>query len=150
MRVAIVAPSLGILGGQSVQADRLLAAWKDDPRVNAWLVPHNPVPPRPFTAALRVKYLRTIATELTYLPLLVRELRRADIVHVFSASYWSFLLSPLPAIVIARAFGRPAILHYHSGEAPDHLRRSTIARLALARTDLTVVPSAYLADVFAS
>ena len=37
LRVAFVAPSLGILGGQAVQADRLLQAWKDDPDVAAWL-----------------------------------------------------------------------------------------------------------------
>src|SRR5438067_1179336 len=105
IRVAIVAPSLRILGGQAVQADRLLQAWRDDPAVDAWLVPVNPLPPRPLRFALHVKYLRTLVTELTYLPLLVRELPRADIVHVFSASYASFLLAPLPAMLIARAMG---------------------------------------------
>ena len=45
LRVALVAPSIGILGGQAVQADRLLRAWQDDPDVEAWLVPINPVPP---------------------------------------------------------------------------------------------------------
>ena len=46
MRVAFVAPSLGILGGQAVQADRLLQAWTGDTEVRAWLVPVNPVFPR--------------------------------------------------------------------------------------------------------
>ncbi len=50
----------------------------------------------------KIKYLRTLATEVTYLALLLRELRRADIVHVFSASYSSFLLAPLPAMLMAR------------------------------------------------
>ena len=98
LRVAVVAPSLGILGGQAVQAERLIRAWKTDPDVEAWLVPVNPLPARLFRWATRVKYLRTVATELTYGPELVRELARADIVHVFSASYTSFLLAPLPAI----------------------------------------------------
>src|SRR5258705_97574 len=35
----MVAPSLRILGGQAVQADRLLRAWQNDPDVDAWLVP---------------------------------------------------------------------------------------------------------------
>jgi len=148
LRVAVVAPSLRILGGQSIQADRLISAWTNDPRVHAWLVPHNPVPPAPFARWLGIKYLRTIVTEATYLPLLAREIQRADVVHVFSASYWSFLLSPLPAIVIARVLRRPVILHYHSGEAPDHLHRSRLARIALSRTHVNVVPSPYLADVF--
>jgi glycosyltransferase involved in cell wall biosynthesis len=148
LRVAIVAPSLRFLGGQAVQADRLLRAWQDDPDVRAWLVPHNPMPPAPIRFALAAKYVRTIVTECVYVPLLLRELARADVVHVFSASYWSFLLAPLPAIVVARAFGRPVVLHYHSGEAPDHLARSTVARAVLARTSRNVVPSSFLAGVF--
>ncbi len=149
LRVAVVAPSLRILGGQAVQADQLLRAWRDDPDVDAWLVPVNPLPPGILRHAVRVKYVRTVATELTYGPLLVRELRRADVVHAFSASYTSFLLAPLPAIAVARALGRPLVLNYHSGQAPDHLRRSRVARAAIARVDKLVVQSRFLADVFA-
>ncbi len=149
LRVAIVAPSFGILGGHAVQADRLIRAWQDDPDVHAWLVPINPVPPRPFRAAAKIKYLRTIATELTYVPMLVRELARADVVHVFSASYSSFLLAPLPAVAVAHALGRPVVLNYRSGQAPDHLARSAIARSTLGRVERNVVPSGFLVDVFA-
>jgi glycosyltransferase involved in cell wall biosynthesis len=148
IRVAFVAPSLRILGGQAVQADRLITAWKNDRDVDAWLVPVNPLPPRPLRFALDVKYLRTIVNELTYVPLLVRELAKADVVHVFSASYSSFLLAPLPAMLIARALGKPVVLNYRSGEAPDHLRRSAVARAAIARVDKNIVPSRFLVDVF--
>src|SRR6185295_5592951 len=148
LRVAFVAPSLRILGGQAVQADRLLAAWRHDADIDAWLVPVNPLPPKPLRWTLDVKYLRTLVTELTYLPLLVRELARADLVHVFSASYASFLIAPLPAMLIARALGRPVVLNYRSGEAPDHLQRSAIARKTIAQVDLNVVPSRFLVDVF--
>jgi len=95
-----------------------------------------------------VKYARTIVTQLTYWPLLLDELRRADLVHVFSASYTSFLLSPLPAMLVGRWLNRPVLLNYHSGEAPDHLSRSRVARSALASTDRIVVPSAFLSGVF--
>ena len=149
LRVAIVAPTLDILGGHSVQAQRLLTAWQDDADVGAWLVPINPLPPAAFRAALRVKYARTLVTEATYIPQLVRQLARADVVHIFSASYSSFLLAPLPAMLVARALGRPVVLNYHSGEAADHLEHSTIARAALARVECNVVPSPFLADVFA-
>jgi glycosyltransferase involved in cell wall biosynthesis len=148
IKVAVVAPSLRILGGQAVQADRLLRAWHNDPDVDAWLVPVNPVAPLPFRWLLGMKYLRTLVTELTYVPLLLRELARADVVHVFSASYTSFLLAPLPAVLIGRAFGRPVILNYRSGEAPDHLQRSSIARRTLARVNSNIVPSSFLVDVF--
>ena len=71
--------------------------------------------------------------------------------HVFSAAYWSFLLGPVPAMLAARAFGKPVVLHYHSGEADDHLsswglRVHPWLRLATR----IVVPSAYLRDVFAA
>src|SRR6266545_7539513 len=124
LNVAIVAPTVGILGGQAVQADRLVHAWADDPDVHAWLVPVNPTPPRPFHRAVRMKYVRTVVTQLTYWPLLFEELRHADIVHVFSASYFSFLFAPLPAVIVARLLGKPVVVNYRSGQAPDHLRRS--------------------------
>jgi glycosyltransferase involved in cell wall biosynthesis len=151
LRVAIVAASLRILGGQAVQAQRMLDGWRDDPDVHAWLVPIDPVPVRPLDLLLRVKYLRTLVTQLLYWPLLLRELRRADVVHVFSASYYSFLLAPLPAILIARLLGRPVVLNYHSGAATDHLRRSAVARRVMRGwVDANVVPSAFLRDVLAS
>jgi L-malate glycosyltransferase len=150
LRVAFVAPSLRILGGQAVQAHRLLEAWRNDPDVDAWLVPVNPLPPGPFSRAVGVKYLRTLATEATYIAGLARELRRADVAHVFSASYTSFLLAPLPAMLMARAMGRPVILNYRSGQAPDHLRRSRIARASIAKADRTIVPSRFLVEVFST
>jgi glycosyltransferase involved in cell wall biosynthesis len=150
LNVAIVAPSMRILGGQAVQAERLLDAWAGDSEVRAWLVPINPTLPRPLRQLERVKYARTIATQLAYWPLLIRELGRADIVHVFSASYFSFLLAPLPATLIARLMSKPVLINYRSGEAPDHLKRSAIARATLRATDCNVVPSRFLRDVFAS
>jgi glycosyltransferase involved in cell wall biosynthesis len=146
--VAVVAPSLRILGGQAVQADRLLAAWRDDADVRAWLVPVNPVPAGPLRHALAVKYVRTFVTQLIYWPLLVRQLRQADVVHVFSASYASFLLAPLPAVAVAKLLGKPVVVNYRSGEAPDHLRRSRLARAVLRSVDRNVVPSRFLRDVF--
>jgi glycosyltransferase involved in cell wall biosynthesis len=42
-------------------------------------------------------------------------------------------------------------VNYHSGEAPDHLARSAVARFVLRRwVDLVVVPSPFLRDVFFS
>lgn len=148
LRVAIVVASLRILGGHSVQARRLLQGWTNDPAVEAWIVPINPVPPRPLDR-LHIKYLRTLVTQLCYWPLLFRELRKADVVHVFSASYSSFLLAPLPAIVVARLFGKPVLLNYHSGEAEGHLQNSWIARTVLrGYVALNVVPSLFLKHVF--
>src|SRR5215831_8409374 len=146
----MVAPSMRILGGQAVQAARLLRAWSDDPDVFAWLVPVNPLPPGPLAALTRITYVRTLVTQLCYWPLLLRELRKADVVHVFSAAYTSFLLSPLPAVIVARLLGKPVVMNYRSGEAPDHLRRSAVARGTLRAVERNAVPSRFLHDVFAS
>jgi glycosyltransferase involved in cell wall biosynthesis len=148
LRVALVAPSLHILGGQAVQADELLRAWSGDPDIEAWLVPVNPQLTGLLRPVSRIPYVRTILTQLKYWPLLFRELRRADLVHAFSASYFSFLLAPLPAVVVARLLGKPALINYRSGQAPDHLSRSSLARFVLSRTSANVVPSGFLRDVF--
>jgi glycosyltransferase involved in cell wall biosynthesis len=149
LNIAIVAPSTSILGGQAVQAKQLISGWNGDALVNAWLVPINPLPPRPFHYATRIRYLRTLVTQLTYGPLLLGALRRADIVHIFSASYFSFLLAPLPAVLVARLLGKPVVLNYHSGEAADHLSRSRVARATLRSVQRNVVPSRFLHEVFA-
>jgi L-malate glycosyltransferase len=138
-----------MLGGQAVQADRLVRSWQGDPDVRAWLVPINPEPPPPFRGVADIKYARTLLTQLCYWPLLVRELRHADVVHVFSASYASFLLAPLPAVIVARLLGKPVVTNYRSGEAPDHLQRSRVARATLRAVDRNAVPSRFLQEVFA-
>jgi glycosyltransferase involved in cell wall biosynthesis len=77
-------------------------------------------------------------------------LRRCDVVHVFCASYWSFLLSAAPALLAARVLGKRVILNYHSGEAPDHLARwGALVHPWLRLAHQIVVPSEFLAQVFA-
>ena len=147
VRVLLVAPSLGILGGQAVQAAALLAGLRSDPGVHADFLPINPPFPAPFGPLRRVKYLRTVLNTLLYTASLLR-LRRYDVVHVFSASYYSFLLAPTPVLLAARLWRKPVVLHYHSGEAEDHLARwkSAIPLIRLAAA--VAVPSRYLVDVF--
>jgi glycosyltransferase involved in cell wall biosynthesis len=113
------------------------------------LLPVNPDAPGPLRLLQQVKYVRTAATQLVYWPSLVSRLREADVVHVFSASYSSFLLAPWPAVQIARLLGKPVLMNYHSGEAPDHLSRSAVARRTLADVDVNVVQSRFLQEVFA-
>ena len=149
LRVAIVAPSIDLPGGQAVQAERLINAWRGDPDVDAWLIPIRWALPRFIRAARRVRFVRTVIAEVCYAPRLLPALAHADVVHIFAAPYTAFLLAPLPALIAARALGRPTVLHYHNGEAPDHLQRSRLALAALRRADRLVVPSHYLVDVFA-
>lgn len=149
IRVLIVAPSLRILGGQAVQAKYLIDHLGREPAFEVSFVPHNPRLGIPFRWLQSIKYVRTIVTSLAYWFALARNVPNYDVIHIFSASYFSFLLAPAPAILIARFFGKKTILNYRSGEAEDHLRRwprtaTPIIRLA----DVLVVPSQYLVEVF--
>jgi glycosyltransferase involved in cell wall biosynthesis len=147
-RLAIVAASLDILGGQGIQAHALITHLQAD-GVDVSVVPVNPRFPRPIAWLRRVPFLRTVVNELLYLPNLV-SLRRADVVHVFSASYWSFLLGPVPAMLVARLFHKRVVLNYHSGEADDHLFRwGVLVHPWLRLAHALVVPSRYLREVFA-
>lgn len=147
LRIAIVAPSLDILGGQGIAARDLTDALQRD-GYEVLFVAVNPRFPRGLRWLRRVPVLRTLFNQLLYCCSLVR-LRRADVVHVFSASYWSFLLAPMPAIVAARSFGKRVVLNYHSGEADDHLRNWGFrVHPFLRRVDAIVVPSVYLQKVF--
>jgi glycosyltransferase involved in cell wall biosynthesis len=149
VRVALVAPSLRYVGGQSVQADLLLRNWKDDPDVDARLIAVDPRFPYGLGWAERVPLLRTVIREPIYLLSLWSNLKDTDVAHIFSASYSSFLVAPLPAWLIARLRRNKTLINYHSGECRDHLQRSYIARLVLKNTDRIVVPSGYLVDVLA-
>jgi glycosyltransferase involved in cell wall biosynthesis len=136
------------VGGQSVQAELLLRHWKNDPAIDAKLIPIDPPLPRAVAWVERIPVLRTLVRQPFYLLDLWKGLKHVDIAHIFSASYWSFLIAPAPALWIARLRGKKAIIHYHSGEARDHLRRSRVARRILRKVDRLVVPSGYLVRVF--
>lgn len=149
VRVCIVAPSPRLIGGQSLAAERLRRRLAADPDLEVSFVPHDPRLPGPLRHLQRIKYVRTAGTSIAYLLSLLRALPAHDVVHVFSAAYWSFLLAPAPAILIARALGKRVIANYRSGEAGDHLARwSRTAIPVLRRADAIVVPSPFLVDVF--
>ena len=149
VRVCLVAPSLSILGGQAVAAQRLLERLRAVPGLEVGFVPHDPRSNALLRLLQRVKYVRTVATSAAYVASLFRKLPAYDVVHVFSASYWSFLLAPTPAILIGKLLGKRVIVNYRSGEAEDHLRRwRRTAVPTLLRADAVVAPSRYLVEVF--
>ena len=152
LRVCIVAPSLRYVGGQSVQADLLLRHWQNDSDIDIRFLAVDPPLPRVLAWAESIPGLRTILREPIYFWHLWRGLKDVDIVHIFSAAYWSFLLAPAPAWLLAKikmkTRGSKTLINYHSGEARDHLQRFRSAKFVLSRVDKIVVPSGYLVDVF--
>jgi glycosyltransferase involved in cell wall biosynthesis len=146
--VALIAPSIEILGGHAIQVLALANGLRSE-GCEVLFVPTNPCFPPGLRTLKRYRYVRTAVNEALYAASLL-QLRRAQVVHIFSASYWSFVLAPLPAILAARSFGKRVVLNYHSGEAADHLARwGSLVHPWLRLADEIVVPSEYLHDVFA-
>ena len=147
-KIALVAPGLDSPGGQGIQASTLASKLRRE-GYEVTFIPVNPWFPRGTRWLRRFPYVRTLLNEMLYLPSLLR-LRRVDVVHVFSASFWSFLLAPVPAILVAQCLGKRVVLNYHSGEAADHLARwGKLVHPWLKVVDEIVVPSEYLKRVFA-
>jgi glycosyltransferase involved in cell wall biosynthesis len=130
-----------------VQADLLLRHWQNDPEIDISFVAVDPPLPGALAWAEGIPGLRTILREPIYFWHLWHGLKDVDIAHIFSASYWSFLLAPAPAAFFAKMRGSKSLINYHSGEARDHLRRFRSAKFVLSRVDKMVVPSGYLVDV---
>ena len=150
VRVLIVAASLDILGGQAVQAERLVRHLQSEASLHVAFLPINPRLPSFLRKLQSIKYVRTVTTSILYVLNLLLEVRNYDVIHIFSASYLSFLIAPTPAILVSKLYRKKILLNYHSGEAEDHLRRwsrTTIPILGLV--DKVVVPSEYLVRVFA-
>ncbi len=145
--IALVAASMRTLGGQGVQASLLIRELRDE-GYPVMFLPIDPSFPAAARWLRRLPGVRTLLNQALYLPSLLR-LRRAHVVHVFAASHWSFLISPVPAILMARALGKRVVLNYHSGEADLHLARCGRATHRLMRlADEIVVPSEFLKEVF--
>lgn len=150
LKVCILAPSIDTLGGQSRQAERLMIGLANEPSVEIGFIPHNPRLPGVLGRLQDIKYLRTIVTTLMYWSMAVARLWRYDVIHVYSASYFSYLLSVAPIVLLGRLYGKKVLLNYHSGEAEDHLAKWQLTALPIMRlADSIVVPSGYLVEVFA-
>jgi len=149
IEVGLVAPTLDLLGGHSVQAARLIEAWAQDAEVRVRLLPINPPLPRPLAPVGRTRYARTAARAIRFSGLLMRETRRVDLLHVFATSNSSFFLTAAPAIVAAAILGKPLVVNYR-GDSAEHLTRSAAARWLLQRAGVLVVPSSYFSTIFAN
>jgi glycosyltransferase involved in cell wall biosynthesis len=148
LRVLVIAPSLDHVGGQAMQAARLMEGLRSEASLDPSFLRSDPRVPGPLRWVDRIKYARTMMTSIAYVGTLVARVPKSDVVHVFAASSWSFLLRPTPAIVVCKLFRKKIVVNYHSGEAAEHLARWRTAVWALRHADTIVVQSAYLQEVF--
>jgi glycosyltransferase involved in cell wall biosynthesis len=145
IRVLLIGPSKEILGGQSVQAGRLMASLGERPELEMRFHPIGPG----LGFISRIPYVRTACTIVLYWTTLAVRAWRCDILHVFSASYWSYTLWTLPALLFAKLYRKKIILNYRDGQAEDHLRNWRSALPTIRRMDRVVTNSGFLKDVFA-
>jgi glycosyltransferase involved in cell wall biosynthesis len=148
IRVLLIAPSLDILGGQAMQAFHIMKGMGKQPDIRITMLPINPRLPRPLRFLQKVRYIRTISTFALYIPLLLAQAARCDVVHVFSASFYSYLLWTLPAILVGKLYGKKVILNYRDGRCEEHLRNWKTALPTIRLADAIITPSAFLVDVF--
>jgi len=146
LKVLLIAPSLDIVGGQAVQADRLLGALRAQPGLQVDFLPFNARLPRPVGD---IPFVRTVLRLLVYILRLAGRVPRYDVLHVFTAAYWSYNLWTLPALFFARLYRRKIVVNYRDGQAEDHVRNWPAALPTLRRMDAIVSPSGFLVDVFA-
>jgi L-malate glycosyltransferase len=135
---------MNIVGGQSVQADRLLRAFEGHPEVTVRL---RAIDPRLPFGLRRIPYLRTIVSAAFYYASIVPRVLASDVVHAFTSSFWGYTLWVIPAVLLSRITGRKVIVNYRDGRAEHHLRDWRSAVATLKRADAIVVPSQYLVDV---
>src|SRR5215203_479763 len=145
VKVLIVATSMRVIGGQSIQAKRLLDAFAGDSKIEMRFLPNNPE-----TVFQNIKYLRTIFASLKFWWSLLREVYKADVVQVFSSATTGYIIATLPPLVVSKLYGRKAVLNYHSGELENHIKNWRRTALPTMRKfERIVVPSQFLVDVFA-
>lgn len=145
IKILLVAPSMRNIGGQSIQAKRLVDAFSNSEDLSIEFVPNDPE-----SLFQNVKFLRTIFASVKFWLVLFKKIPQSDIVHIFSSGTTSYIISTLPPLFIAKFFGRKTILHYHTGEAEAHLNDWKLtAKPTMNRFDKIIVPSQFLVDVFA-
>ena len=145
IKVLIVATSIRVVGGQSIQAKRLTDAFENDAKVELRFLANNPE-----TVFQKIKYLRTIFASLKFWWSLLREVYKADIVQVFSSAATGYIIATLPPLVVSKLYGKKVVLNYHSGELENHIRNwKRTALPTMRKFDEIVVPSQFLVDVFA-
>jgi glycosyltransferase involved in cell wall biosynthesis len=146
IRVILIAPPLSVIGGQSVQAARLLAEFAQERAVRVSFLPASL--PESLTFLRWIPLARTAVMMMCFHARLLARIWRADVLHVFTASYFSFLWVPAPTLALAKLTGRKSILNYRDGRGEGHLRDWKSARTLVKLADTVVSPSEYLVEVF--
>lgn len=147
LRICVIGPVPPPAGGMASQTAELCRLLKQE-GARVTLVAVNP-PYRPAWIG-RWRGLRALFRLLPYLRALWCRLGRADVAHLMANSGWSWYLFATPAIWIAYLRGTPIVVNYRGGNAATFFDRAwPWIQPTLRRASACVVPSGFLAEVFA-
>lgn len=148
IRIALVGEFPPPAAGMGVQARALMCGLRDA-GVAVYPVPVN----RHFKAGWPfINRVRGVRGFLRFTAFLIgtRCFRDADIVHVFSASGLNYYLFSTTSLLLAGRLRKPCVIHYHGGAAARFFAgHQRLLDWSMRRAASLVVPSAYLAKVFA-
>jgi glycosyltransferase involved in cell wall biosynthesis len=148
IRVLLIGPSISILGGQAVQAIRLMEGLSHEPDIVVDFQPIDPPFPGPLKWVKKVRFVRTFLTFFLYIAQITLRSWRYDILHVFSAGLTSYTLWTIPALVIGKKIFRVKfILNYRDGQVEPHVREWKTALPTIRAADIVISPSEYVVQV---
>jgi glycosyltransferase involved in cell wall biosynthesis len=147
IRVLLLAPGHEIVGGQTVQAVVLMQLLGAVPGLDMQFQASNPLFPRPLRWVKRIPMVRTALSMALFLPIMLWRSWQVDILHIFTAGLSHYTLWTIPAILIAKLYGKKIIINYRDGQCDDHIRRYRTAKPTLLMADAIVAPSGFLVDV---
>jgi glycosyltransferase involved in cell wall biosynthesis len=145
-RVLLVAPVPPPYGGMALQAGLLRRLLEEDGAV-VELLGHNRAFRR-FKFVERIPAVRTVLRMVLFCTRFWKQARRADVVHILSASWLNFFLVVCPAILLARLRRKRVVLNYRAGDAEGFLRcYGRLARPFFQMAHAVTAPSGFLAEV---
>jgi glycosyltransferase involved in cell wall biosynthesis len=148
LRVAIVGPLPPPAGGMANQTRQLMELLQND-GINATVIQVNP-PYKPEWVG-NIPIVRAFARLIPYLFNLWKVAGQASVFHIMANSGWSWHLFAAPAVWIAKLRGVRSVVNYRGGGAETFLQKSFFwIRPTLNATDLIVVPSGFLENIFAN
>jgi len=122
VRVLLIGPPPEIVGGQSIQAARLIHALEKREGIEVSFLPSPPHLPALLRPLQRLRYIRTALNAIAFQATLLARIRKVQVIHVLTPSYFAFMWVPAPSLAMARLFGRKSVLNYRDGRAEGHLR----------------------------
>lgn len=150
LRVLVIAPSPPPYGGMALQARLLEKLLRSDGN-EVEFFPANFAYPGSRGRFGRLPGIRTALRAVVIWFTLWGPVRRAEVIHIFAASWLYFYMVVYPAVLLGRACGKRVVVNYRGGEAARFFRWNRwLAIPAFRMADIITAPSAFLATVIKS